>query len=254
MTLSGQEIGAKQATVVSNLDLSLKLKKKEYWDKLEVAQGRLNQLFRKARDKGLSVVTVFEGSDAAGKGGAIRRMTQALEARNYQVIPIAAPTDEERGHHYLWRFWRHIPRAGRFTVFDRSWYGRVLVERVEGFAAEAEWMRSYGEITDFEEQLDESGIVVVKFWLQISDVEQLTRFKAREDTPYKRHKLTDEDWRNREKSNEYELAVNEMVERTSTRFAPWTLIEANDKRYARIKVIETVCDRLDQALSDMKKS
>ena len=247
-TLAGQELGLGMQTVVSTLDLDQRLKKQAYKKALEMGQARLNRLFRKARDKGLSVVTVFEGSDAAGKGGAIRRTTAALDARNYQVIPIAAPTDEERGHHYLWRFWRHIPRAGRFTVFDRSWYGRVLVERVEGFATEAEWMRAYGEITDFEEQLDESGTLVIKFWLQVSKDEQLARFKAREETPYKQYKLTDEDWRNCEKWDEYELAVNDMVERTSTQFAPWTLIEANDKRFARVKVLNTVCDRLEKAL------
>jgi len=247
-TLIGQELGIGLETVVSSLDLTLSLKKKDYQKQLEQAQARLNGLFHQARDKGLSVVTVFEGSDAAGKGGNIRRLTAPLDARYYQVIPIAAPTDEERGHHYLWRFWRHIPRAGRFTVFDRSWYGRVLVERVEGFASEHEWMRSYGEITDFEEQLEEAGILVIKFWLQISADEQLARFKAREETPYKQYKLTDEDWRNREKWDEYEQAVNDMVERTSTRFAPWTLIEANDKRFARVKVLNTVCDRIEAAL------
>lgn len=247
-TLMGQELGLGLATVVSSLDLSQSLKKKEYQSQLELAQARMNGLFHQARDKGLSVVTVFEGSDAAGKGGAIRRLTAPLDARYYQVIPIAAPTDEERAHHYLWRFWRHIPRTGRFTVFDRSWYGRVLVERVEGFATEQEWMRSYGEITDFEEQLEESGILVVKFWLQVSADEQLARFKAREETPYKQYKLTDEDWRNREKWDEYEQAVNDMVERTSTRFAPWTLVEANDKRFARVKVLNTVCDRIEAAL------
>ena len=173
-----------------------------------------------------------------------------MDARYYQVISIAAPSDEERGHHYLWRFWRHIPRAGRFTVFDRSWYGRVLVERVEGFATEHDWMRSYGEITDFEEQLEESGILVVKFWLQVSADEQLARFKAREETPHKQFKLTDEDWRNREKWDEYEHAINDMVERTSTRFAPWTLIEANDKRFARVKVLDTVCNRIETALME----
>jgi AMP-polyphosphate phosphotransferase len=171
-------------------------------------------------------------------------MVAALDARDYQVIPIAAPTDEERAQHYLWRFWRHLSRAGRMTIFDRSWYGRVLVERVEGFAEEAEWKRAYAEINEFEDQLVEHGIVLCKFWFHITKDEQLARFKARELTPYKRWKLTDEDWRNREKWDDYEAAVDDMIEHTSTTLAPWTLIEANDKRFARIKVLATICDRL----------
>ena len=192
---------------------------------------------------------VFEGWDAAGKGGSIRRCTGALDARHFEVIPFAAPTDEERGHHYLWRFWRHLGRAGRVTFFDRSWYGRVLVERVEGFAREKEWMRAYAEINDFEEQLVEHGIVLVKYWLHITKDEQLARFNQRVEVPWKRWKLSDEDWRNREKWDQYELAVNDMIARTSTRLAPWTLVEANDKRYARIKVLKVLCERLEQALA-----
>ena len=165
------------------------------------------------------------------------------------MIPIAGPTDEERAHHYLWRFWRHVARAGLLTVFDRSWYGRVLVERVEGFAAPDEWLRAYGEINDFEEQLIEHGIVLVKYWLHVTHREQLRRFRQRERSPFKRWKLTNEDWRNREKWDEYAVVVNEMIERTSTRRAPWTLVEANDKYYARIKVVDTICDRLQAALA-----
>jgi polyphosphate kinase 2 (PPK2 family) len=212
--------------------------------RLEEYQGKLNQLCRKAKERGVSSILVFEGWDAAGKGGAIRRMVAALDARDYQVIPIAAPTDEEGAQHYLWRFWRHLSRAGRMTIFDRSWYGRVLVERVEGFAEEAEWKRAYAEINEFEDQLVEHGIVLCKFWFHITKDEQLARFKARELTPYKRWKLTDEDWRNREKWDDYEAAVDDMIEHTSTTLAPWTLIEANDKRFARIKVLATICDRL----------
>jgi polyphosphate kinase 2 (PPK2 family) len=190
----------------------------------------------------------FEGWDAAGKGGAIRRITKALDARRYQTISVAAPTDEEKARHYLWRFWRRLPRAGHVTIFDRTWYGRVLVERVEGFASEDEWQRAYGEINDFEELLCERGIVLFKFWLHIDKDEQLRRFEQREQTPYKQYKITEEDYRNREKWPQYEVAVDEMVRRTSTRRAPWTLVESNDKRYARCKVLETVADRLQEAL------
>jgi polyphosphate kinase 2 (PPK2 family) len=176
-------------------------------------------------------------------------VTEALDARRYQVIPIAAPTDEERAHHYLWRFWRHLPRSGRVTIFDRSWYGRVLVERVERFATEKEWMRAYAEINQFELQLIEHGIVLLKFWLHVTNDEQLRRFKEREKTPYKSWKLTEEDWRNRTKWPQYEMAVNDMIEQTSTRDAPWTLVESNDKNYARLKIIKTICARLDKAVS-----
>jgi len=216
--------------------------------KLEALQGRLNRLQRKAQNTGISTVLACEGWDAAGKGGAVRRMTAALDARSYQVIPIAAPTDEERAHHYLWRFWRHLSRAGRVTIFDRSWYGRVLVERVEGFATEPEWRRAYSEINEFENQLVEAGIALVKYWLHITPEEQLRRFKEREKIRHKRWKLTAEDWRNRERWPEYERAVNEMIERTSTSLAPWTLVEANDKYFARLKVLRTVCDAMERAL------
>ncbi len=230
--------------------MGLSLDKTRYREKLARAQAKLNQLHRKALERGVSTVLVFEGPDAAGKGGAIRRLTAALDARHVQVIPIAAPTDEERAHHYLWRFWRHLSRAGRVTIFDRSWYGRVLVERVEGFASEEEWRRAYAEINDFEEQLIEHGTVLRKFWLHITKEEQLARFQAREKTPYKRWKLTDEDWRNRERWDDYAAAVNDMVEQTSTKKAPWVLVEGNDKRFARVKVATTVCEAMARALGD----
>jgi AMP-polyphosphate phosphotransferase len=236
-------------TILSSLDMSRHVPRQKVNEQIDLFQGQLNQLQRKAAAAGLSTIMVFEGWDAAGKGGAIRRVTGSLDARQYQVIPIAAPTDEERAHHYLWRFWRHLSRAGRVTIFDRSWYGRVLVERVEGFATEKEWKRAYAEINQFETSLIEHGIVVVKFWLHITADEQLRRFKQREATPHKRWKLTGEDWRNREQWSRYELAVNDMIERTSTRTAPWTLVEANDKYYARIKVLKTVCARLTSALT-----
>ena len=193
---------------------------------------------------------MFEGPDAAGKGGAIRRVNEALDARNYQVHGIAAPTDEEKAQHYLWRFWRCLSRAGVITIFDRSWYGRVLVERVEGLATEDEWRRSYAEINEFEDQLIDHGIVLVKYWVHITKDEQFARFKLREKTPYKRWKLTDEDWRNRDRWDEYEQAVNDMVQYTSTSAAPWTLVEGNDKRFARVKVVKTFCDRLTAALGE----
>ena len=225
------------------------LDKKAFERRLSERQSELHLLQRRAAERGASTILVFEGWDAAGKGGAIRRLTPALDARHYQVIPIAAPTDEERAHHYLWRFWRHLPRAGRVTIFDRSWYGRVLVERVEGFASTPEWMRAYSEINQFEDQLLDHGIVLVKFWLHITRDEQLRRFKERQRSTFKSWKITDEDWRNRKKWDAYEHAVNDMVERTSTRRAPWTVVEANDKYYARIKVLQTVCERLKKAVS-----
>ena len=191
---------------------------------------------------------VFEGWDAAGKGGVIRRLTQAMDAQDYRVIPIGAPTDWEKAHHYLWRFWQHIPRRGRVVIFDRSWYGRVLVERVEGFATPEEWRWAYSEINDFEAQLHEHNRVVLKFWLHIDPDEQLRRFQAREQTPYKKYKITAEDYRNRDRWHDYELAVTDMVSRTSTHDAPWHLIPANDKRRARLKVIKTFCKALEKRL------
>jgi polyphosphate kinase 2 (PPK2 family) len=228
--------------------MTLALGKTKYAKLLEQHQGALNQQARKAHDLGLSTILVFEGADAAGKGGAIRRVVAALDARGTQVIPIAAPTDEELAHHYLWRFWRHLSRAGRVTIFDRSWYGRVLVERIEGYATETEWKRAYAEISDFEDQLVRHGVVLCKFWMHITADEQLKRFKEREKIPYKRWKLTPDDWRNRDRWDEYEHAVNDMVERTSTVHAPWTLVEANDKRFARIKVLETITTQLKSHL------
>ena len=235
--------------VLTQLDMEKRVPKKEYQPLLERYQGRLYRLAQQARRKGVSTVLVFEGADAAGKGGVIQRLTAALDACTYQIIQVTAPTDEEHAQHYLWRFWRHLPRAGRVAIFDRSWYGRVLVERVEGFADEAAWQRAYGEINDFEKQLIDHGMVVAKYWIHIDKDEQLRRFKSRQATPHKRWKITDEDWRNREKWDEYEAAVDDMVARTHTPAAPWTLVEGNDKRFARLKVIETLCQQLEQALA-----
>lgn len=232
-------------TILDTLDLNKQLEKPEYQRKLEALQGRLNRAGRQLRKKRRSAIAIFEGWDAAGKGGAIRRVTSALDARQYTVVPVATPTQDEKARHYLWRFWRHIPGAGRFAFFDRSWYGRVLVERIEGYATLEEWMRAYKEIVDFEDQIAESGIVLVKFWMHISEEEQARRFKERELEPWKQHKITAEDYRNRQKTNLYEAAANDMITRTSTELCPWTLVEGEDKRFARIKVLETLCDRLE---------
>jgi len=240
-------------TVLSELDLGLKLSSKAYEDGLAKWQGRLSELIRDPRFKGRSLLCAFEGADAAGKGGAIRRIGAALDARQYQVIPVAAPTEEERAQPYLWRFWRHVPRTGQVAIFDRTWYGRVLVERVEGYCSENDWLRAYTEINDFEHELAESGVMVVKFWLQISQEEQLKRFKAREQIAFKRFKITEEDWRNREKWDAYQQAICDMVERTSTGNAPWTLVEANDKNYARIKILRTLCERVEAELDGSAK-
>jgi AMP-polyphosphate phosphotransferase len=242
-----------QRNVLSSLDLSTRLPKQKYDSQLEKWQGRLNLLSRDPKFKRLSVTIVFEGPDAAGKGGAIRRITGALDARQYQGIPIAAPTDEEHAQPYLWRFWRHLPRRGCFTIYDRSWYGRVLVERVEGFCAEADWMRAYSEINDFEEQLVLNGTVVAKFWLQIDKDEQLKRFELREKTSFKRFKITAEDWRNREKWDAYQTAADDMIQRTSTALAPWMLVESNDKFYTRIKVLKTLVQRIEAVLDGQVK-
>ncbi len=234
--------------LLDRLDLAKKLDRKDYDQELAKWQGQLARLTRNPKFEKIAVVSAFEGNDAAGKGGAIRRVTSALDARAYDAYPVAAPTDEERAQPYLWRFWRHIPRKGRVAIFDRSWYGRVLVERVEGFCSVTDWMRAYGEINDFEERLFGHGIVVAKFWLSISKEEQYKRFKEREKTAFKRFKITPEDWRNREKWDEYVDAVCDMVDRTSTEHAPWTLVEANDKYYARVKILKTLCERIEAAL------
>jgi len=237
--------------LLKTLDMTQAIDKRDYKPKLEKLQARLNELVRDSKFKYMSVIAVFEGNDAAGKGGSIRRITGALDARSYQVIPIAAPTEEERDQPYLWRFWRYLPRKGRVLVFDRSWYGRVLVERVEGFCSESDWMRAYGEINEFEAQMVRNRILVVKFWLAITKDEQLRRFEERQQIGFKRFKITDEDWRNREKWEQYEQAVCDMVDRTSTRHAPWTMVEANSKYFARLKVLKTLCDRVEDKLKEL---
>ncbi len=221
---------------LDQVDLSATLDYADYKTALRRQQRKIQHRTLKAARRGQTSVLVFEGWDAAGKGGVIRRLTSAMQARDYLIVPIAAPSDEELAHQYLWRFWRCLPRAGKVIIFDRSWYGRVLVERVEGYAPATAWQRAYSEINDFENQLVEHGINVQKFWLHIDPDEQLRRFKAREQTPYKKYKITDEDYRNRDKWEAYVCAVNEMVERTSTKQAPWHLIPANSKRHARVQV------------------
>ena len=235
-------------TVLDRVDLSQALAEDDYARKLEKYQTKLNRLTWAAYEKRRSTVLVFEGWDAAGKGSSIRRVTEAIDPRLFRIFPVASPTDEERAHHYLWRFWRHLPRAGMIRIYDRSWYGRVLVERVEGYAREDEWKRAYREINDFEEQLVEDGMVIGKFWLHVSKKEQLRRFKQREEVSFKRYKITPDDWRNRAKWDQYAAAVNEMVRRTSTKSAPWTLVAGNDKKFARIQILKTICRSLEEAL------
>ena len=231
-----------------SLSLESKLSQASYEKKRDKWLGRLNRVVRAAGQERRSIVWVFEGWDAAGKGGAIRRLTDAIDSRDFRVIPVAKPTDEEKAHHYLWRFWRHVPRAGMVTIYDRSWYGRVLVERLEGFATEAEWRRAYRELNEFERELSEHGVIVIKFWLHISKDEQLRRFRDREATTYKRHKMGHEDWRNRRKWSSYEIAIGDMLALTNTRPAPWHLVAANNKRHARLEIIKASCRQIEAAL------
>lgn len=240
--------GPQRKTALDALDLSAKLDEARYDKELAHYQQRIADLTDSKAFRDIALVAAFEGTDAAGKGGTIRRLTRALDPRKVKVHPIAAPTDEERAQPYLWRFWRRIPARGQIAIFDRTWYGRVLVERVEGFCSEGDWLRAYAEINDFEQQLIESGIVVAKFWLAISKEEQLRRFQDREKVPYKRYKITDEDWRNREKWDAYTHAIGDMVDRTSTDCAPWTLVASEDKNWARVQVLKTLSDRLEAAL------
>ena len=235
-------------TLLASFDYKRRLDRGKYEKKLAKLQARLAMLTRSKKMRDRSVVMVFEGMDAAGKGSTIRRITPAMDARFYRIIPIAAPTEEERAQPYLWRFWRQVPGHGQATIFDRSWYGRVLVERVEKFCSENDWMRAYEEINEFEEQLAQSGAIVAKFWLSITPAEQLRRFKARQDIAYKRFKITDEDWRNRKKWPAYARAVNDMIERTSTDPAPWNVIASNDKLFSRIETLERLCERIEASL------
>jgi AMP-polyphosphate phosphotransferase len=234
--------------ILQKVDLGLTLDRDTYRNQLRDGQVRLRELEFKCFRRRVPVVVVYEGWDASGKGGNIRRLTGALDPRGYDVIAIAAPSEEEKRHHYLWRFWREAPKAGHLALFDRSWYGRVLVERVEGFCAEAEWKRAYREIREFEHALVDYGTVIVKFWMHVSKDEQLRRFEERQQAEHKRWKITDEDWRNREKWDEYEVAVCEMLQRTSTPYALWTIVEGDCKLYARVKTIQTLCTAIEARL------
>jgi polyphosphate:AMP phosphotransferase len=240
------------SSVLTDVDLTKCLADDEYREKLKKYQERIRELGYECFQQRIPVVVVFEGWDAAGKGGCIRKLTENMDHRGYTVVPIGAPTEEEKEYHYLWRFWKHMAKAGHMVVFDRSWYGRVLVERVEGFCQESEWRRAYKEINEMEEQWHRFGAVVVKFWLQIDKEMQKSRFEARLANPERQWKITGEDWRNREKWDMYEQAVDEMFFRTSTVYAPWTIVEANSKNYARIKVLETIIDAIEKRTKEDK--
>ena len=254
-TAQGQEAKIRERFkngVLSGIDLSKSLTEEEYKTRLKKLQKRLAELHSELYRLRIPVVIGFEGWDAGGKGGAIKRLTSNLDPRGYRVNPTAAPNDIEKVHHYLWRFWNNVPKAGHIAVFDRTWYGRVMVERIEGFCSEAQWRRAYQEINEMESHMANAGAVVLKFWLHIDKDEQERRFRERQANPAKQWKITDEDWRNREKWDQYEEAVNEMLIRTSTTYAPWIVVEGNDKRYARVKVLQTVVDALEKKVKEVK--
>jgi polyphosphate:AMP phosphotransferase len=248
-----EELLPTEPDYLAQIDLSLHLDRHEYKTELKQSQLELRKLQKAIFDKQIGVLLLFEGWDAAGKGGAIKRVTDILDPRSYKVSAFASPTDEEKQHHYLWRFWRRLPPRGNIGIFDRSWYGRVLVERIEGFANEAEWRRAYREINEFEAQLATANYVLIKFWLHISEEEQLQRFEARQGDHFKNYKLTDEDWRNREQFDLYYVAVNQMIARTNTSLAPWTIVPGNNKYYARVYILNTVINALKNKLKSMDK-
>ncbi len=236
------------AKILQGVDLQQFLTDEEYSEKLDKLQKKIQKLHGDLYRKKIPVILGFEGWDAGGKGGAIKRLTDKMDPRGYVVHPVASPNDIERVHHYLWRFWKNVPKDGHIAIFDRTWYGRVMVERIEGFCSEEEWKRAYKEINDMEESFLNAGAIVLKFWLQIDKDEQERRFRERQENPEKQWKITEEDWRNRAKWDEYENVVNEMLERTSTEGAPWIVVEGNDKKYARIKVLETVVRAMEARL------
>ncbi len=240
-----------QSGVLSGVDLSKSLTKAEYKKELNELQKKLETLHSELYRLRIPVVLGFEGWDAGGKGGAIKRLTSRLDPRGYQVNPTSAANDVEKVHHYLWRFWNNMPKGGHIAIFDRTWYGRVMVERIEGFCTEAEWKRAYQEINEMESHMANFGAVVIKFWIHIDKDEQERRFKERMENPAKQWKITDEDWRNREKWDQYEEAVDEMLVRTSTTYAPWVVVEGNDKLYARVKVLRTVVDALEKKIAEV---
>ncbi len=237
--------------MLENIDLTKSFEKPEYKRELLRYQLQLRELAYQLYVNKRSLIVVYEGWDAAGKGGNIKRVTEKLDPRGYEVFPIAAPQGEDKTHHYLWRFWRRLkpPNEKQVLIFDRTWYGRVLVERVEGFCTPAEWKRAYREINEFERGLRDFGMIIAKFWIHISPEEQLARFEGRQDMAYKAWKLTDEDWRNRAKWDQYQEAVEDMLLRTSTVTAPWTIVEGNDKYYARVKTLRTLVNTVSQALN-----
>ena len=234
---------------LSEVDLSDKfIDEKEYQQKLKVLQSRLGELHNRLYRKRVPVIITYEGWDAAGKGGNIKRITGALDPRGYEVHPIASPEPHEKARHYLWRFWTRLPKDGHIAVFDRTWYGRVMVERLEGFCSENDWKRAYNEMNEFEKELHDWGAVIIKFWVQIDKDTQLERFTERQNNPEKQWKITDEDWRNREKWDQYEMAVDEMLKKTSTTYAPWHILESVDKKYARIKALKIIIKELEKVL------
>jgi len=235
---------------LADVDLSPVLDDETYKKELKRLQNRLSELHNVIYQKKIPVVLCYEGWDAAGKGGNIRRVAYPLDPRGFDVHPIASPEPHELNRQYLWRFWTRLPRSGHICIFDRTWYGRVMVERLEGFCSEKDWKRAYNEINEFERQLTEWGAVVLKFWIHIDQETQLARFNERQNTPEKQWKITDEDWRNREKWADYEIAVNEMLSKTSTEYAPWFIIESNDKKYARIRTLTIIVEALEKAIEE----
>ena len=240
-------------SILEKTDLSKSMPKEVYEERLKELQKKMEHLHGELYRRRIPVVLGFEGWDAGGKGGAIKRLTSHMDPRGYVVNPTASPSDTEKAHHYLWRFWRAMPKAGHIAIFDRTWYGRVMVERIEPFCTEKEWKRAYGEINAMEQDLVNAGAIVLKFWMQIDKDEQARRFKARQENPKKQWKITDEDWRNREKWDQYEVAVEEMLEKTSMPHAPWIVVEGNDKYYARIKVLECVTEAIEKRLKEERK-
>lgn len=238
----------KQTKKLSEISLEKKMTDEAYKKELDVLQKRLGELHNELYHKKIPVIIAYEGWDAAGKGGNIKRIAAALDPRGYEVHPIASPEPAEKSRHYLWRFWNRLPKDGHIAIFDRTWYGRVMVERLEGFCSENDWQRAYNEINEFEKELVDWNAVVIKFWVQIDKDTQLERFTDRQNTPEKQWKITDEDWRNREKWDQYEEAIDEMIQKTSTKYAPWIILESNDKKYARIKALKTIIKAIEKKL------
>ena len=238
---------------LSEVDLSKTVSEEDYKKELDKLQERLSELHNELYHKKIPVIIAYEGWDAAGKGGNIKRVAGALDPRGYEVHPIASPEPAEKARHYLWRFWNRLPKDGHIAIFDRTWYGRVMVERIEGFCSENDWQRAYNEINEFEKELDDWNAVIIKFWVHIDKDTQLARFTDRQNTPEKQWKITEEDWRNREKWDQYEEAIDEMLAKTSTKFAPWHILESNDKKYARIKALKIIIKAIEEKLDKVKK-